>query len=136
MPRKPKPDPQQPKQAPKREPRAHPLMPVPVEREKSSAERTAEIIAGRKRLPLEVMLDTMDELYDAGNHIAAAAIARDIAPYCHARLKDITLGPNPNASLDFQKVLASLRFLGDEELATLEAAFLAALPAIDAETGE
>lgn len=39
--------------------------------------------------PLEVMLDAMRELLDQGNKVAAAAIAKDAAPYVHPRLQQI-----------------------------------------------
>lgn len=44
--------------------------------------------------PLEVMLEAMRELYDAGKKTEAALIAKDCAPYMHPRLNATTLsGP-------------------------------------------
>jgi hypothetical protein len=37
-------------------------------------------------MPLEVMLTVMRDLVEKGENIAAAAIAKDAAPYLHARI--------------------------------------------------
>ncbi len=39
--------------------------------------------------PLEVMLEAMRELYEKGDKVEAAKIAKDAAPYCHPRLNAI-----------------------------------------------
>jgi hypothetical protein len=39
--------------------------------------------------PLEVMLEVMRDLYAEGEKVAAAAIAKDAAPYIHAKLSQI-----------------------------------------------
>lgn len=58
-------------------------------------EYTAKIIADRvqqgKKLPLQVMLDTMDTYESQGNHAAAAAIADRAAPFVHPKLKDLVI---------------------------------------------
>ena len=43
-------------------------------------------IAKSEKSPLSVMRDAMEEQYRQGNLAAAAAFAKDMAPYCHARL--------------------------------------------------
>ncbi len=40
-------------------------------------------------MPVEVLLTTMRGLWDDGERIAACAIAKDAAPYCHPRLTSI-----------------------------------------------
>lgn len=39
--------------------------------------------------PLEVMIETMRELYNAGDKKAACLIAKDAAPFIHSRLSSI-----------------------------------------------
>lgn len=39
--------------------------------------------------PLEVMLETMRNLYQAGDFVAASGVAKDAAPYMHPRLSQI-----------------------------------------------
>lgn len=41
--------------------------------------------------PLEVMLDTMRELYEAGEKVAACQVAKDAAPYIHPKLANTSL---------------------------------------------
>jgi hypothetical protein len=41
--------------------------------------------------PLEVMLNTMRELFDNGQKVEACKIAADAAPYCHSKLATIEL---------------------------------------------
>lgn len=41
--------------------------------------------------PLEVMLDTMRELFAAGDKMAACQVAKDAAPYIHPKLANATL---------------------------------------------
>lgn len=41
--------------------------------------------------PLEVMLGAMRELWDNGNKLDAASIAKDAAPYMHPRLSNVDL---------------------------------------------
>jgi hypothetical protein len=40
-------------------------------------------------MPVEVMLKTMRALWKKKAHVAACAIAKDAAPYCHPRLTSI-----------------------------------------------
>jgi hypothetical protein len=61
----------------------------------SLSKKTTEIAAelgARGLSPLEVMILAMRYYHDAGNLDRAAAIARDAAPYMHARLSSIQVG--------------------------------------------
>jgi hypothetical protein len=63
-------------------------------RKKGAATKKTRAIADRqsasgKIMPLDVMMDAMRDLYDAGNRVAAAEVARHAAPYCHARLSSV-----------------------------------------------
>src|SRR4051794_32397237 len=55
----------------------------------TAARKVAAAAAQAGITPLEVMLSTMRELYDKGDHVAACAIARDAAPFCHPRLSSV-----------------------------------------------
>lgn len=44
--------------------------------------------------PLEVMLTTMRDAWAAGDKDLARAVAKDAAPYCHARLANIQADVN------------------------------------------
>src|SRR4051794_38246629 len=55
----------------------------------TAARKVAAAAAAAGLTPLECMLSTMRELYDNGDKIAAAAIARDAAPYIHPRLSSV-----------------------------------------------
>src|SRR5262249_33101926 len=58
-------------------------------RHKGSRDRDrkeGEAIAKSEKSPLAVMREAMEEQYARGNKAAAAAFAKDMAPYCHARL--------------------------------------------------
>jgi hypothetical protein len=92
-------------------------------------EYTARIIADRvaanKKLPLEVMLNVMDEYTTQNNHAAAAAIAERAAPFVHPRLKDLIVsggaaGSNP-IRIETTKGMAKL---SAKELDLLEALLL------------
>lgn len=39
--------------------------------------------------PLEVMLNTMRDLYASGNKAEACKVAADAAPYCHSKLASV-----------------------------------------------
>ena len=46
-------------------------------------------------MPLEVLLNTMRQFWHEGDHKSACEIARDAAPYCHARISSTTLKSDP-----------------------------------------
>ena len=56
--------------------------------------------------PLEVMLDTMRELYEMGNKVDACKIAADAAPYCHSKLASVEHSGPGGESLAWQFVVA------------------------------
>jgi hypothetical protein len=62
-------------------------------RQKGSLNRKNQAIIERAQaegiMPLEVMLKTMRELWDAEKRIEACAVAEKAAPYVHARLSTI-----------------------------------------------
>jgi hypothetical protein len=81
--------------------------------------RTAAIRERERRskeiLPLEVMLEAMRDAHKGGNYAAAAAYAKDAAPYMHAKLASVQhSGPN-NGPIDI-----NLAGLSDAQLAQLE----------------
>jgi hypothetical protein len=83
--------------------------------------RTAAIRERERRskeiLPLEVMLEAMRDAHKSGNYAAAAAYAKDVAPYMHAKLQAIAhSGPN-SGPIDI-----NLGGLSDAQLTTLIAA--------------
>jgi hypothetical protein len=58
----------------------------PTKKTRQTAEtQTASGLA----MPLDVMLDVMRAYLAEGNRQVAAAIAKDAAPYCHARLSSV-----------------------------------------------
>lgn len=88
-------------------------------------EYTADIIAKRvaagKKLPLEVMLGTMDTYSDQNNHAAACAIAVQAAPYVHPKLKDLVItGGDENSNPVRMTVSGAMRGLSDKELDQLD----------------
>lgn len=54
-----------------------------TKRAKAVAAQALEAVG---KTPLEVMLETMRERWDEGDHIGASAIAKDAAPYVHPKL--------------------------------------------------
>jgi len=62
-------------------------------RKKGSGNLKSRMIADKAMAegitPLEVMLETMRELYHEGKKLDACAIAKDAAPYVHPRLQAI-----------------------------------------------
>lgn len=54
----------------------------------------AEKVAESGLTPLEVMIDAMLFLRDAGEREKAASIAKDAAPYVHARLSSVDVQAN------------------------------------------
>lgn len=58
-------------------------------RTKRSAEIVEKAMASGRTTPLEVMLRAMDEHYKAEQWDAAAAIAKDVAPYMHPKLQSV-----------------------------------------------
>lgn len=76
-------------------------------------------IASGKITPLEVILKAMHQSFDAEEWAAAAAFAKDAAPYMHAKLASVQhSGPNggPIQTADLTKA-------SEEQLAALEAIF-------------
>lgn len=60
----------------------------------SASKKTREIADAAAKAgitPLEVILEAMRELYSSGDKVAAAAIAKDAAPYVHPRLSSVEL---------------------------------------------
>ncbi len=49
------------------------------------------VLAQAEITPLEVMVKTMAKRWEAGDEVGACAIAKDCAPYLHARLASTTL---------------------------------------------
>lgn len=70
---------------------------------RASAAREAEVKASGKT-PLDVMIDTMRELYEANEKVAACAIAKDAAPYIHPRLASL------EAKVDASVIVEVIRF--------------------------
>lgn len=65
-----------------------------------------------KPLPIEVMLEAMDEAYYGGNRLTAAAIAEKLAPYFHPRLTATKVTGDPEAPVVVQtRSAADLRKL-------------------------
>lgn len=87
-------------------------------------EDTASVIAKRvaegKKLPLEVMFDTMDAHIDNKNINAAQAVAVQAAPYVHPRLKDLMITGGPEGSSPIRIESSKMKNLSDKELAMLE----------------
>lgn len=58
----------------------------------TATEKTRDIAnraAAEGITPLEVMVQTMRSLWDAGDKLGACAVAKDCAPYMHPRLANI-----------------------------------------------
>jgi hypothetical protein len=87
-------------------------------------EYTAAIIAQRvqnkQKLPLEVMLDVMDEYVRQNNHAAASAVADRAAPYVHPRLKDLVITGGSSDNPVRLEVAKSFKGLSDKEMELLE----------------
>ena len=78
------------------------------------------VTAGRK-LPLEVLLDTMDRYEEQQNYAAAAAIADKAAPYVHPKLKDLVIsGGNGDGAPVRLEVSKGMAKLSQKELDQLE----------------
>lgn len=66
----------------------------------SATKRTREIAdkaAAQGVTPLEVMLEAMNSLRNAGDLEKAAGVAKDAAPYMHPRLAAVEIGSDPDA---------------------------------------
>lgn len=92
-------------------------------RPKGAATRKTKEIADRASAegvtPLEVMLKAMREHYDKREYDAAAAIAKDAAPYMHAKLASVQhtgRGGGPIQTVDLTNA-------SEEQLNALEAVF-------------
>lgn len=87
-------------------------------------EYTAAIIARRveagKKLPLEVLLETMDGHVEAKNMNAACAIAVQAAPYVHPKLRDLVITGGAEGSSPIRIEASKMSSLSDKELALLE----------------
>lgn len=87
-------------------------------------EYTAAIIGRRvsegKKLPLEVMLDTMDGHVEQKNMNAACAIAVQAAPYVHPKLRDLVITGGAEGSSPIRIETSKMSSLSDKELALLE----------------
>lgn len=87
-------------------------------------EYTAAIIAKRveagKKLPLEVLLETMDGHVDAKNMNAACAVAVQAAPYVHPKLRDLMITGGGEGSNPIRIEAGKMKGLTDKELAMLE----------------
>jgi hypothetical protein len=64
----------------------------------------ARNVALTGRTTLEVMLDAMRRYWDAGNLDKAAAIAKDAAPYVHARMASVDVGGKQGAPIETKDV--------------------------------
>lgn len=98
----------------------------------------SRILAQRERLPLDVMLDTMDYIFDAGREliiksklstdpnvaegleaqglakcVEACAIAKDAAGYLHAKLAAVQVSSDPNAPMVTQ---INIKGMPDDDL--------------------
>jgi len=58
--------------------------------------------------PLEVMLAAMEDALACGNMHAAAAFAKDAAPYMHPRLQAVMHAQPPSGKSDLQELLEEL----------------------------
>lgn len=99
-------------------------------RKPSSATKKTRVVADKIATdgitPLEVMIDAMRKHYDGEEWDAAAAIAKDAAPYVHPKL----------SAVDFKGTVTSrheldLSKLTDDQLATLAAIVALADPGGD-----
>lgn len=79
-----------------------------------AASRKTRAIADRAAAegitPLEVMLEAMRGLYEAGNKVEAAQIAKDAAPYMHPRLQQI----EQKSEVTVQKAVSDAPLTPDE----------------------
>ena len=81
------------------------------------SQEIAEKLTANKVTPLEVMLEAMNQAYDAKNFPAAHAFAKDAAPYIHPKLAAMThSGPN-GGPVEYR----NLDKLTDDELRVLQA---------------
>lgn len=81
------------------------------------SQEIAEKLTANKVTPLEVMLEAMNQAYDAKNLPAAHAFAKDAAPYVHPKLAAMThSGPN-GGPVEYR----NLDKLTDDELRVLQA---------------
>jgi hypothetical protein len=55
-------------------------------------------------MPLDVMLEAMRQSYEDGETAAAAAYAKDAAPYCHPKLAAITHKGDAEHPMSIQEV--------------------------------
>jgi hypothetical protein len=87
-------------------------------------EHTAAIIERRinqgKKLPLEVLLDTMDRYEEQQNYAAAAAIADKAAPFVHPKLRDYAVSVSGGESPMRIEVSKGMAKLSQKELDQLE----------------
>ena len=79
----------------------------------TAARKQAALAASEGITPLDVMLLTMRPHVEAGGWDAAAAIAKDAAPYVHPRLASTTLEAKPGT-------LASFVIYGEREADSTE----------------
>jgi hypothetical protein len=70
-----------------------------------AARKIAAEAAARAITPLEVMLQAMIHHHEAGNLDAAAAIAKDAAPYVHPRLSALTHNNKVGVQLEIVEVI-------------------------------
>jgi hypothetical protein len=58
-------------------------------------------VTGGGPSPLQVLLSVMRRYLEAGDLAAAAAVAKDAAVYCHARLSCAVAGEGPGPNVNF-----------------------------------
>lgn len=72
-------------------------------------ETAVDVVLARRaaggREPLQVMLDAMDETYEAQGAIAAFPFAQACAPYMHAKLGNIEVRANTDTIADLAQAL-------------------------------
>lgn len=88
-------------------------------------EHTAAIIERRvregKKLPLEVMLETMDLYVEQNNHAAAGAMADRAAPYVHPKLRDLVISGGGEGAAPIRiETSKGMSKLSDKELLVFE----------------
>lgn len=79
-------------------------------------------ILDSKKLPIEVLFDRMDDMIASDQLSAAAGIASMIAPYVHAKIRDVVIKGDQAAPvlIQQQQLRESFRNLSDKELDDLE----------------
>lgn len=58
------------------------------------------IAASPRKLPLEIMLDAMEEAYKAGGAIEAFPLAEKVAPYLHPKMQAVEVSGKDGKPID------------------------------------